>query len=179
MLSVVGRTTFRVKGCYAPMLNIRLATAADHDAIWKIFHAIVAPGDTYTIDADVTREEAFAYWFREDTHTYVAEAGGDVVGTYTLRPNRSGGGKHVSNASFMVDPNAQGSGVGRAMAEHCLDEARRLGYRAMQFNCVVSTNERAVRIWQMLGFKIVGTLPGAFRHPEKGYVDAYVMYREL
>ena len=160
-------------------LNIRLATAADHDAIWRIFHAVVAPGDTYTIDPEVSREEAFAYWFRDDTRTYVAEADGEVVGTYTLRPNRSGGGKHVSNASFMVDPAAQGRGIGRAMAEHCLDEARRLGYRAMQFNSVVSTNERAVRIWQMLGFDIVGTLPGAFCHPVKGFVDAYVMYREL
>jgi L-amino acid N-acyltransferase YncA len=161
------------------LLNIRLAAAPDRDAIWHIFHAVVAPGDTYTIDPDISREDAFAYWFRDDTRTYVAEFENRVVGTYTLRPNRSGGGKHVSNASFMVDPSAQGKGVGRTMAEHCLDEARRLGYRAMQFNSVVSTNERAVRLWQMLGFNIVGTLPGAFRHPDKGFVDAYVMFREL
>jgi ribosomal protein S18 acetylase RimI-like enzyme len=127
----------------------------------------------------MSRDEAFAYWFRDDTRTYVAELNDEVVGTYTLRPNRSGGGRHVSNASFMVDPAAQGRGIGRAMAEHCLNEARRLGYRAMQFNFVVATNEHAVRLWQKLGFDIVGTLPGAFQHPKKGLVDAYVMFRDL
>jgi L-amino acid N-acyltransferase YncA len=159
--------------------HIRPATGADHEAVWHIFHAVVAPGDTYTIDPDISRENAFAYWFRDDTRTYVADLDGKIVGTYTLRPNRSGAGAHVSNASFMVNPAAQGQGIGRAMAEHCLDEARRLGYRAMQFNFVVSTNERAVRLWQVLGFQIVGTLPGAFRHPGKGFVDAYVMFKSL
>ena len=161
------------------MLNTRLATTADHDAVWHIFQQVVAPGDTYAIDPDISRADAFAYWFRDDTRTYVAELDGRVVGTYTLRPNRAGGGGHVSNASFMVDPAVRDKGIGRAMAEHCLDEARRLGYRAMQFNCVVSTNERAVRLWQALEFKIVGILPGAFRHPEQGFVDALVMFRDL
>jgi ribosomal protein S18 acetylase RimI-like enzyme len=161
------------------MVNIRNATRSDHDDIWRIFHSVVAGGDTYAIDPDISRDEAFAYWFRADTHTYVAELEDRIVGTYTLRPNRSGGGRHVSNASFMVAPSAQGRGVGRAMAEHCLGEARRLGFRAMQFNFVVSTNESAVRLWQKLGFDIVGRLPHAFRHPEKGYVDAYVMFRDL
>jgi len=161
------------------LFTIRPATTSDHDSIWNIFHAVVAPGDTYTIDPDISREDAFAYWFRDDTRTYVSEFENRVVGTYTLRPNRAGGGKHVSNASFMVHPSAQGKGVGRAMAEHCLSEARRLGYSAMQFNSVVSTNENAVRLWKALGFDIVGTLPGAFRHPGKGFVDAYVMFREL
>jgi ribosomal protein S18 acetylase RimI-like enzyme len=101
------------------------------------------------------------------------------VGTYILRPNRPGLGSHVSNASFMVCPSARGLGVGRAMGEHCLEEARRLGYRAMQFNFVVSTNEAAVKLWQRLGFTIVGTLPGAFRHRTLGFVDAYVMFRTL
>jgi len=147
--------------------------------MWKILHAVVVPGDTYTIDSNISRDDAFAYWFGAKVHTYIAELDGQVVGTYTLRPNRGGRGRHVSNASFMVDPSAQGKGIGRAMAEHCLNEARRLGYRAMQFNCVVSTNERAVRLWQKLGFNIIGTLPGAFHHPDKGYVDAYVMFRDL
>jgi ribosomal protein S18 acetylase RimI-like enzyme len=153
--------------------------APDHDAIWHIFREVVRPGDTYAIDPEISREQAFAYWFRADTQTYVAESENDVVGTYTLRPNRTGGGAHVSNASFMVDPADRGKGVGRAMAEHCLDEARRLGYRAMQFNFVISTNEHAIRLWQQLGFDIVGKLPGAFHHPNKGFVDAYVMFREL
>ena len=112
------------------------------------------------------------------TPTSQREDGG-VVGTYILRPNQSGPGSHVANAAFMVARDAEGAGVGRRMAEHCLSEARRMGFRAMQFNFVVSTNVRALHLWNQLGFKIVGTLPGAFRHPEKGYVDVYVMYRSL
>jgi len=184
-------------------IKIRSATTKDHDAIWKIFHEIISAGDTYSLDPRMSREEALAYWFRADTQTYVAElhrqsvgeavgfprtatpspTGGRkdqvIVGTYILRPNQSGGGSHVANAAFMVASDAQGCGVGRAMAEHCLNEARRIGFRAMQFNYVISTNTPAIRLWQELGFEIVGTLPGAFRHPEKGYVDVYVMFRSL
>jgi L-amino acid N-acyltransferase YncA len=183
------------------VLSIRLATDSDRDAIWDIFHEVVVTGDTYVFDPNTSREEALAYWFREDTHTYVAvkDSVGDavsvpgkltasptgqlqdrhVVGSYVLRPNRPGLGAHVSNASFIVAKSARGAGVGRAMGEHCLSEARRLGFRAMQFNFVVSTNESALHLWQQLGFKIVGTLPGAFRHSQKGYVDVYVMFRSL
>jgi L-amino acid N-acyltransferase YncA len=161
------------------MINIHLATDSDRDAIWDIFHEVVATGDTYVFDPNTSREEALAYWFRDDTHTYVAEQNGKVVGSYVLRPNRPGLGAHVSNASFIVAKSARGLGVGRGMGEHCLSEARRLGFRAMQFNFVVSTNESAVHLWQELGFKIVGTLPGAFRHSQKGYVDVYVMFRSL
>ena len=161
------------------MLNIRPATEADRDAIWIIFHAVVSPGDTYVFDPQISREDALAYWFRSDTHTYVAETNRDIAGTYILKPNQSGGGSHVSNAAFMVAQTARGRGIGRAMAEHCLSEARRLGFLAMQFNFVISTNESALRLWQRLGFEIVGTLPGAFRHPERGYVDVYVMFRSL
>jgi L-amino acid N-acyltransferase YncA len=160
-------------------MEIRAATDADRDAIWKIFHQIVAAGDTYAFDPEISREAALAYWFRADTQTYVAEKGGSVVGTYILRPNQLGPGSHVANAAFMVAPGAQGFKMGRRMAEHCLSEARRMGFRAMQFNFVISTNASAIHLWEQLGFKIVGTLPGAFRHPEKGYVDVYVMYRSL
>jgi L-amino acid N-acyltransferase YncA len=160
-------------------MKIRAATRADSDAIWKIFHEVVAVGDTYALDPHLSREKALGYWFEADTQTYVAEDAGRGVGTYILRPNQSGGGSHVANAAFMVAPDARGHGIGRAMSEHCLKEARRLGFRAIQFNFVVSTNESAIRLWKQLGFKIVGTLPGAFRHPEKGYVDVYVMYRSL
>jgi L-amino acid N-acyltransferase YncA len=161
------------------MINIRPATDSDRDAIWNIFHDVVATGDTYVFEPNTSREEALVYWFREDTQTYVAEQNRKVVGSYVLRPNRPGLGAHVSNASFIVPKSARGLGVGRAMGEHCLSEARRLGFRAMQFNFVVSTNESAVHLWQQLGFKIVGTLPGAFRHSQKGYVDVYVMFRSL
>jgi ribosomal protein S18 acetylase RimI-like enzyme len=152
-------------------------------------------------DPKTSREEALAYWFRDDTHTYVAvrDSVGDavsvpgkltasptgpsqdrhVVGSYILKPNQPGLGAHISNASFIVSASARGQGIGRAMGEHCLSEARRLGFRAMQFNFVVSTNDSAVHLWQQFGFKIVGTLPGAFRHAQKGYVDVYVMFRSL
>jgi L-amino acid N-acyltransferase YncA len=161
------------------VVEIRLATETDRDAIWEIFHDVIAPGDTYAFDPQMSRQDAVAYWFRSDTHTYVAEQDRHVVGTYILRPNQSGGGSHVANAAFMVASKARGRRIGRAMGEHCLREARRLGFRAMQFNFVVSTNEGAIRLWKQLGFEIVGTLPGAFRDPEKGYVDVYIMFRSL
>jgi ribosomal protein S18 acetylase RimI-like enzyme len=171
------------------VLNIRPATDSDRDAIWKILQEVVAAGDTYPIDPEISREDAFAYWFQADARVFVAEQDGSasatlrhgkqIVGIYTLHPNQSGGGAHVANAAFMVPTIARGQGIGRAMGEHCLKEARRLGFRAMQFNFVVSTNESAVKLWQTLGMKIVGTLPGAFRHPQKGYVDVYVMFQSL
>ena len=160
-------------------MNIRPAIDSDRDAVWKIFQATIAPGDAFVYDPNTPREEAMAYWFAKGTRTYVAEDDGKIVGSYILRDNRPGLGNHVSNAGFMVDPAARRSGIGRTMGEHALNEARRLGYRAMQFNFVISTNELAVRLWQHLGFKIVGTLPGAFRHARKGLVDAYVMFRSL
>ncbi|PZR72739.1 MAG: GNAT family N-acetyltransferase [Chthoniobacterales bacterium] len=160
-------------------VTIRAATAEDRDAIWKIFHSTIAPGSVFVYDPNTSREEAMGYWFGPNTLTFVAEREGAVIGSYILRPNRPGLGAHVANAGFMVDPDARGGGVGRLMGEHSLSEARRLGYRAMQFNFVVSTNTSAVRLWQQLGFQIVGTLPGAFRHAEKGFVDAYVMFRSL
>ena len=158
---------------------LRPATASDGDAVWEIFRAVVAPGDTYTFDPQTTRESALAWWFAPGTHAYVGESDGRAVGIYLLRPNQPALGAHVANAAFMVSPTAQGLGVGRRMGEHCLAEARRLGFRAMQFNFVVSTNAAAVRLWRQLGFEIVGTLPGAFRHPRLGFVDAYVMFRNL
>jgi L-amino acid N-acyltransferase YncA len=161
-------------------MKIRLATEADCDAIWNIFHEVVTGGDTYALDPNISREDGLAYWLAPGTHTYVVEQPAiRVAGTYILRPNQSGGGSHVANAGFMVSASARGHGIGRAMAEHCLGEARRLRFRAMQFNYVISTNTSAIRLWQDFGFEIVGTLPDAFQHPEKGYVDVYVMYRSL
>jgi L-amino acid N-acyltransferase YncA len=161
------------------MLAIREASTHDNDPIWEIFRAVVATGDSYAFDPEIPREEGLAYWFHSGTRTYVAESEGRVVGTYILRPNQPALGSHVSNAAFMVSPSARGRGIGRAMGEHCLLEARRLGYRAMQFNFVVSTNTAAVRLWERLGFTVVGTLPGAFRHRTLGFVDAYVMFQTL
>ena len=158
---------------------IRPATDADAAAIWRIFHAVVAPGDTYSFTAETTEREAVAYFMAPGITSFVAVEDGRVVGMYKLIPNRLGRGSHVSNASFMVDPSVQGKGVGRALGEHCLAEARRQGYDAMQFNFVVSTNTAGVSLWKKLGFEIVGTLPRAFRHAALGDVDAYVMHRFL
>lgn len=160
-------------------VEIRPATAADHDAIWRIFHAVVAPGDTYAFPPDIEREQALAAWFAPGIETFVALDAGVVVGTYTLKANQAGPGDHVANCAYMVDPEARRRGIGRAMAEHSLEAARARGFRAMQYNFVVSTNSGAVRLWQALGFTIVGTSPGAFRHPRHGDVDAYVMHRWL
>ena len=161
------------------MIAIRAANEADFEDIWRIFHRVVVKGDSYVFPTDATREDAIGYWLSADFKTFVAILDGAVVGMYKLRPNNTGLGVHVSNASFMVDPDSQGRGIGKAMGLHCLEEARRDGYLAMQFNFVVSTNTPAVRLWQRLGFEIVGTLPKAFRHAELGLVDAYVMYRFL
>lgn len=165
--------------CWLTTMKIRTATEADCDAIWNILREVVAAGDTYALDPNISRDDALAYWFASGTHTYVAKADSRINGTYILRPNHSAGGSHVANAAFMVAASARGEGIGRAMAEHCLNEARRLGFRAMQFNFVVSSNTPAIRLWQELGFKIVGTLADAFRHPDRGYIDVYVMYRSL
>lgn len=160
-------------------MTIRPATPADANDIWRIFQAVVAPGDTYAFAADTTAHDALAYFLAPAITCFVAEDGGGVVGMYKLIPNRVGRGSHVANASFMVDPSAQGRGAGKAMGEHRLDEARRQGYEAMQFNFVVSTNTAGVTLWKKLGFAIVGTLPRAFRHATLGNVDAYVMHRFL
>ncbi len=158
---------------------IRKATASDAGAISRIFRAVVATGDTYSFDAATSAGEAATYFLGTGMTSYVAEDAGQVVAVYKLIPNHVGRGAHVANASFMVDPAAQGRGIGRALGEHCLEEARRQGYEAMQFNFVVSTNIAAVELWKKLGFNIAGTLPRAFDHAVLGKVDAYVMHRFL
>ena len=158
---------------------IRLATDADANAIWAIMEPIIRAGETYTLPRDMDRESALAYWFSTDLEVFVAEDGGEIVGTYCLQANQKGGGAHVANCGYMTAVSATGRGVARAMCAHSLDRARERGFRTMQFNFVISTNERAVRLWQSFGFEIVGTLPKAFLHPTSGYVDAYVMYRDL
>lgn len=158
---------------------IRKATKADAAAIAEIILPTIREGTTYALDPDMSEADALAYWMGADKETFVAEQDGSVLGTYYMRANQSGGGAHVCNCGYMTHAAATGRGVARRMAEHSLEYARSVGYRAMQFNFVVGTNERAVRLWQSLGFEIVGRLPGAFRHPDLGYVDALVMYRAL
>ena len=158
---------------------IRRALLSDEDAVWRIFQAVIAGGDTYVFAPETSRGVAVEYFMRPGISSWVVEIQGEVVGMYKLIPNYLDLGSHVANASFMVDPAAQGTGVGKAMGEHCLAQAKQAGYQAMQFNYVVSTNTAGVALWKKLGFAIVGTLPKAFRHSRLGLVDAYVMHRFL
>ena len=158
---------------------IRPATDTDKSAIWAIIEPIIRAGETYTLPRDMDKESALAYWFSADREVFVAQDGGEIVGTYCLQANQKGGGSHVANCGYMTAVSETGRGVARAMCAHSLDRAQKRAFRAMQFNFVISTNERAVRLWQSFGFEIVGTLPKAFLHPTLGYVDAYVMYRYL
>lgn len=158
---------------------IRPARPEDGDAIWSILEPVIREGETYTLNRDMTREEALAYWLAPHHHAFVFEEDGQILATYYLRTNQAGGGSHVCNCGYMASPAARGRGIATTLCLHSLDLARQLGYRAMQFNFVVSTNETAVRLWQKLGFEIVGRLPGAFNHPRHGHVDALVFYQDL
>ncbi|WP_092036764.1 GNAT family N-acetyltransferase [Methylobacterium pseudosasicola] len=160
-------------------MEIRAARTSDHEAITRIIVPTIRAGETYALDPGLSEAEAVAYWTGADRETFVADQDGVVLGTYYLRANQAGGGAHVANCGFMTGPEAAGRGIGRAMGVHALDRARERGFTAMQFNFVVSTNFRAVKLWQSLGFDLVGRLPGAFRHPRLGDVDALVMFRTL
>jgi ribosomal protein S18 acetylase RimI-like enzyme len=160
-------------------MQIRRAQPSDAKAIAEIIVPTFREGSTYSIDPDISEADALAYWLGNDKETFVAEDEGTVLGTYYVRPNQAGGGGHVCNCGYITRAGATGRGIARAMCLHSLEHARGRGYRAMQFNFVVSTNERAVKLWQSLGFEIVGRLPDAFQHPRQGFVDALVMYRTL
>lgn len=162
----------------APM-EIRAAEARDDEAIWKILEPVIRAGETYTLPREMNREEALAYWHTPGHEVFVAEDGAQIVGTYFLHANQKGGGAHVANCGYVTAAWASGRGIARAMCAHSLEHAKTRGFRAMQFNFVVSTNERAVRLWQSMGFETAGRLPGAFMHPTLGAVDAFVMYRHL
>ncbi len=160
-------------------MQIRHARQEDRPAIWRIVEPTIRAGETYTLPRDMSEADALAYWIGADRETFVAEDEGRILGTYNLRANQPGGGAHVANCGYMTAADANGRGVARAMCEHSLRYARERGFTAMQFNFVVSSNERAVKLWQGLGFETVEHLPGAFLHPRLGYVDALVMFRSL
>ncbi len=158
---------------------IRSTRPEDAPAIAGIILPTIQAGETYTLDLAMSEDAALAYWMASDKEAFVAEDDGVILGTYYMRPNQTGGGSHICNCGYMTASAATGQGIARHMCEHSINHARARGYRGMQFNFVVSTNERAIKLWQTFGFEIVGRLPGAFRHPTAGYVDALVMYRDL
>ena len=158
---------------------IRQLEADEFERVWPIFQSVIAGGDTYPYPDDLTLEQARTMWTTAPAQCFVAEADGEVLGCYRIAQNMFGRGNHVANGSYMVAASARGRGVGQALCEHSLEQARRGGYDAMQFNMVVSTNESAVRLWQRMGFDIVGRIPGAFRHALHGPTDTYVMHRKL
>jgi ribosomal protein S18 acetylase RimI-like enzyme len=159
-------------------MHIRPALPSDDEAIGRIIAPTIRAGETYALPTDWTEAEALAYW-RSPGHTVFVADDGAVVGTYYIRPNQRGGGDHVANCAFVTAASATGRGVASAMCTHALHYAAAAGYKAIQFNFVVSTNTRAVALWRRFGFEIVGRLPGAFRHPTLGLVEALVMYRAL
>jgi ribosomal protein S18 acetylase RimI-like enzyme len=160
-------------------VTIRQATPEDFDAIWDIFHAVVAQADTYSYYADTPPEYLRNKWLGEGVEAFVACVDGKVAGIFLLQENRPGYGDHVANGSFMVSPDFRGKGIGRIMGEYALARAKERGFLAIQYNYVVSSNEAAVNLWKSLGFSIIGTVPQGFRHKELGLVDVYIMHRFL
>ena len=158
---------------------IRPATTADHTAIWAILQPVIRAGETYALPRDMSRDDAIAYWTGADRETFVAERDGKILGIYYIRANQAGGGAHVANCGYVTAAAANGQGIARLMCEHSLLHAKSRGFQAMQFNLVIATNTRAVKLWQSLGFETLAKLPGAFEHPELGFVDALVMFRNL
>ena len=161
------------------MLFIRETTPADWPAIWGLFQEAAASGEVFAYDEHTSEEVARKLWAELPAVAFVVEEAGTILGTYYVRPNQPGRGNHVANAGYIVARAARGRGIASAMCEHSLDAARKLGFTAMQFNFVVSTNASAIHVWEKHGFAVVGRLPGAFRHVELGTVDALVMFRVL
>ena len=160
-------------------MRIRLATETDADAIWALLQPVFCAGDTYAVDRAISREDALAYWIEQPAATYVVEDAGAIIGTFYIKTNQQGGGAHVCNCGYIVSAAARGQGLAAKMCEASKMQALALGYRAMQFNFVLASNAGALRLWDRLGFVIVGTLPRAFDHPTLGLIDAHVMFKWL
>ena len=158
---------------------IRPADVRDADAIWRVLEPVIRGGETYALPRNWSRSQALAYWQAADREVFVAEDAGRIVGTYYVRANQQGGGAHVANGAFATDAEARGRGVGRAMGLDSLQRAAASGFTAMQFNFVISTNASAIALWKSLRFEVVGRLPAAFRHPQAGLVDVFVMFRMI
>ena len=160
-------------------IKITPATSADEERIWALLQPVFSAGDTYAVDPLIDRDAAIAYWMEADKTAFILRIEGQAVGTYYIRPNHPGGGAHICNCGFITAPSARGKGVARRMLDHALIEAKQQGYRAMQFNFVLASNQRALAIWQRNGFATIGRIPQAFLHPKQGYVDALILHRSL
>ncbi len=158
---------------------IRKAQARDFEQIWPLFQEIVRSGDTYAYPRNINKIDAFEVWITTPRETYLVTVDNEVLGTYYIKSNQLGPGQHVCNCGYMVSSTARGQGLASSMCEHSQKVAKKLGYQAMQFNFVASSNEGAIRLWTKLGFEIVGRLPKAFNHPINGLIDALVMYKWL
>ncbi len=158
---------------------IRIANTSDHDQIWDIYRNVVSAGDTYAFPPDANKGDLSTYWFTPSMKTYVADEGGKILGTYFMKPNQPGLGAHIANCGYMVSPEARNRGIGKLLCKHSLEEAKAMGFKGMQFNYVVSTNKVAIALWEKLGFRIIGTTPGGFRHSRLGFVDTHIMYKAL
>jgi L-amino acid N-acyltransferase YncA len=161
-------------------ISTRKFAEADWPAVWVILEPVFRAGDTYSFARDINEQDARRAWIDDPASTYVAiDDAGQILGTYFLKANQPGHGAHVCNCGYIVATSARGKGIASAMCEHSQREAIKLGFRAMQYNLVVSTNTGALRLWKKLGFDIAGTLPEAFLHPTEGYVDAHILYKML
>ncbi|EPC02329.1 hypothetical protein L861_14935 [Litchfieldella anticariensis FP35 = DSM 16096] len=160
-------------------MEITAITADDFRRFWPTFKAVVEAQETYAFDPDIGYEDAYTLWCELPQFTFVAKENGKILGSYFLKPNAAGPGNHVCNCGYIVAPEARGKGVARAMCRHSQDQAIEAGYLAMQFNAVVSTNETAIKLWQSLGYEIIGTVPNGYRHKRLGLVDTYIMHKQL
>ena len=161
------------------MIEIRKAIDSDKEDVWTIIQQVISGGDTYVFSPDSSKEKMLSFWFGGDRHTYVATSAGKIVGTFLLKDNQPDLGSHIANGAYMTSPAAGGQGIGKLMGEYSIQEAKRLGYKAIQFNIVVKSNTRAVKLWQKIGFEIIGEIPDAFNHRQLGMTNAYIMYRKV
>ena len=160
-------------------MNIRKAIETDIDQVWKIFSKVIETGDTYVFHPNTPKSDLKKHWFADYMETYVIEENGQILGTYIIKPNQIDLGNHIANCSYMVSPNTQGKGIGKKLCEHSLNIAKENNFEGIQFNIVVSTNKGAVELWKKYGFEIIGTTPKGFRDSELGFVDTYIMYKDL
>jgi ribosomal protein S18 acetylase RimI-like enzyme len=160
-------------------LIIRPASSDDLEDIWRMWKDIMDQKVYFAFDDQTTKEDIIKSWINLNNHCFVAEKVNSIVGAYILKPNQPGYGKHIANASYLVDTTFRGGGIGHQLCVHSIESAKKIGFRGMQFNFVVSTNTMAIRIWERYGFEIIGTIPGGFYHVEKGYVDVYIFFKDL